>query len=345
MNIKNLNKNLLTSLPQPIIYKLHPMNVTGYFDGEGCFNVTVYLNPKMNTGYSVSITAEFKQHSNSYDLLYSLKNFFNNKGTISFSNKTKTVLRYKISNLDDIINLVLPHFDSYPLMTSKQLNYLDFKKIIIKIKNKEHLTIKGINEIKNIIKNMNTHRKFEEKWNFCYNQVFVEKIKISPEWLSSFADSEGHFKFFYKGVGLNNTNKNKNSSNCAFSISQNVHDFHIMNLILNFFKSGNLYPLSVNESYDSAYKYYTLRNSQNLNSVIEFIIGSRELNKNIIIPFFDQYPLYTTKSLDFKDWKTLIELADNKAYLTEEGRLKMINLSKGLNNSRKLDLLKFNEEN
>lgn len=145
------------------IYKLHPFNVTGYYDGEGCFNISVYLNPKMKTGYSVTFSAEFKQHSNSLKLLQSLKSYFNNKGSISFSNKNETVSRYKISNIDNIVNYIIPHFNKYPLITSKQLNYLDFKKAILLIKDKKHLTEEGINKIIQISKKMNTNRSFEEK--------------------------------------------------------------------------------------------------------------------------------------------------------------------------------------
>jgi len=312
------------------IFPLHPLSVTGYFDGEGCFNISVYLNPKMNTGFSVTFSAEFKQHSNSENLLYSLKSFFDNKGSISYSNKTKTVLRYKISNINDIVNFIIPHFDKYPLITSKQLNYLDFKKAILLINSKKHLTEEGMSEIIKITKNMNTNRPFEEKWKFCYNQSLNKDITLSPEWVSAFSDGEGNFNFHIRNKG--------NSTVCAYSISQNVHDYHVMALIVKFFKCGSLYPLIVDKTFESAYNYFSERKNKGLNSVISYTITSRELNKNIIIPFFEKYPLYSTKALDFEDWKTLIKLVDDKAYLTEEGKIKMLNLSKGMNNSRKLDL-------
>jgi hypothetical protein len=142
---------------------LHPYNVTGYFDSEGCFNISIYKNPNARIGYSVSFTAEIKQHSNSRNVLFSLKEFFNGKGNISYSNKSKTVSRYKISNLKDILSYVLPHFDNYPLITSKYLNYLDFKKAILLIKSGEHLNEKGLNTIRTIISNMNTNRSFLDK--------------------------------------------------------------------------------------------------------------------------------------------------------------------------------------
>jgi len=99
-------------------------------------------NQKFKTGFSFTFTVEVKQRKNSSKILYSLKKFFNCKGfiSISFSNKNKTVRIYKISNLKDIINLVISQFDTFPLVTSKHLNYLDFKKIILIIKSGKHLT-------------------------------------------------------------------------------------------------------------------------------------------------------------------------------------------------------------
>ena len=144
---------------------LHAYNVTGYYDGEGCFNVSIYKNSKMKSGYSVTFSVEFKQHSNSnsINVLYLLKEFFNDKGHISFSNKEKTIARYKISNLNDIVNLILPHFENYPLVTSKYLNFLDFKKAILFIKSGEHLSSDGIIKLREIISKMNTNRSFSDK--------------------------------------------------------------------------------------------------------------------------------------------------------------------------------------
>ena len=38
-----------------------------------------------------------------------------------------------------------------------------------------------------------------------------------------------------------------------------------------------------------------------------------------MIPFFDKYLLLTNKSLDFVDWKRLIEMKNSKLHYTEEG--------------------------
>jgi LAGLIDADG endonuclease len=57
---------------------------------------------------------------------------------------------FKVSNVDFLITHIFPHFDKYPLITSKQLNYLSFKSIVLLLKQKEHLTIDGFNFITEI---------------------------------------------------------------------------------------------------------------------------------------------------------------------------------------------------
>lgn len=314
------------------IYKLHPYNITGYFDGEGCFNISVYLNAKMKTGYSVTFSAEIKQHSNSVNLLYSIKEYFNGKGNISFT--TNSLARYKISNIKDILNLILPHFDKYPLITSKHLNYLDFKKVILMIDSGDHLTEIGITNIIEIISKMNSKRSFLEKWNFCFNQSKIIN-NLNSEWVQAFTDSEGYFKFLVR---------NNHSNSCEFSISQNVHDYHVMLLFIKFFNGGKLYPLSVNSTFESAINYYNSRNNKNINSVIKFVVNTQKLTTDVIIPFFNKYPLYTTKSLDFEDWKTLIHLNDIRYFKTIEGKTKMLNLSKGMNKGRIIETIEDTSE-
>ena len=107
------------------IPKLLPYGVTGNFDGEGCFSVSVYKNKKMKTGYSITVTAEIKQAKLSENILHGVKFYFNDKGSITSHNN---ISRYKVSSINDIITYIIPHFDNYPLLSSKQLNYLDFKK-------------------------------------------------------------------------------------------------------------------------------------------------------------------------------------------------------------------------
>ena len=66
-------------------------------------------------------------------------NFFRGIGYISKPNKNSTV-EFRVSTLDSIRNIIIPHFDNYPLITKKYSDYVLLKKIIF---NKEHNTLEG----------------------------------------------------------------------------------------------------------------------------------------------------------------------------------------------------------
>lgn len=56
-----------------------------------------------------------------------LKFFFGGIGYVSKHNKTSTV-EFRVNTLKDLVNVILPHFDNYPLITKKHSDYLLFKK-------------------------------------------------------------------------------------------------------------------------------------------------------------------------------------------------------------------------
>jgi len=77
-------------------------------------------------------------HLKDIDLLKSIQSFF---GTgVLVIDKTKNSVRYSVNSLDDIINIIIPHFDKYPLLTKKRVDFLLFKSAVLLIKDKKHLT-------------------------------------------------------------------------------------------------------------------------------------------------------------------------------------------------------------
>lgn len=53
-------------------------------------------------------------------------------------NNKKAVL-YQVRNINDITNIIIPHFEKYPLITQKQSNFILFKNIVELIDKGEHL--------------------------------------------------------------------------------------------------------------------------------------------------------------------------------------------------------------
>jgi LAGLIDADG endonuclease len=65
--------------------------------------------------------------------------------------------------MKSIRNIIIPHFDKYPLITSKNLDFKDFKVIVTMCDKDEHKKSEGMEIIKKIKSNMNKLRSFEQR--------------------------------------------------------------------------------------------------------------------------------------------------------------------------------------
>lgn len=70
-----------------------------------------------------------------------MKSYFGNVGNIS---KSQHSAQFRVASLKDLTNIIIPHFDKYPLLTQKKADFLLFKKAINIINGKEHLTKEGL---------------------------------------------------------------------------------------------------------------------------------------------------------------------------------------------------------
>jgi len=75
-------------------------------------------------------------------------------GTLQISRNTVelTVVKY-----DDILNIIIPFFDKYPIFGEKQLDFKDFKSVVYLLKEK-NLTDENLEKILEIKVGMNTGR-------------------------------------------------------------------------------------------------------------------------------------------------------------------------------------------
>lgn len=57
---------------------------------------------------------QIKMHERDRALIQSIQDFFGGIGYVSKPNNRATV-EFRVSTLNDIINIIIPHFDNYPL--------------------------------------------------------------------------------------------------------------------------------------------------------------------------------------------------------------------------------------
>ena len=127
----------------------------GFVEGEGCFMVVVQEAKRgFAERYDISLRFTITQHNRDLVLLEGLINYLG-CGRCSLSRNEATFI---VSKFSDISNKIIPLFNEYPLIGTKQVNYLDFLKVVDLIRAKDHLTKEGVEKIQIIKSNMNNKR-------------------------------------------------------------------------------------------------------------------------------------------------------------------------------------------
>ncbi len=215
-------------------------------------------------------------------LLYDLQKFFGGIGTIRKDIKSNA-LKFTVADIKGLTNIIIPHFNKYPLLSQKAADFNFFSKIV-ELQNKgAHLELNGLQEIINIKSSMNLGLSDILKTEFPLINPVKRSVIIStnipdPNWISGFVSGDGNFD-----AGIRES-KNKIGFRVylRFRISQDVRDIQLMELIIKYFGTGRI------EKGERGTVY---------NLVISKFL---DLNQKII-PFFNQYPLNGVKKLDYLD--------------------------------------------
>ena len=120
------------------------MWVTGLTDAEGSFIVSVYKRGS-NGKWQVKPSFERWLESKDKATLDDLQNFFG-VGIVNTREK-RGVTSYTVTRHKDLLNVIIPHFNKYPLQSQKRVDFELFAQIVALIAQGEHLTDSGLLKI------------------------------------------------------------------------------------------------------------------------------------------------------------------------------------------------------
>ena len=121
----------------------------GFTDAEGCFRITIN-NKVIRFNFIICL------HVDDKEVLEFIKSRLN-CGTISKSGKT--LVSFNISKKEDLLNILIPLFENFPLNGVKYLDYLAFKEAILKKLDNSIPLDKKLELITNLKNSMNTKRE------------------------------------------------------------------------------------------------------------------------------------------------------------------------------------------
>ena len=150
-------------------------------------------------------------HSKDEDLLRMIQSYFGGIGILSV---TGSKVLWRVLSVKELM-IITDHFDKYPLITKKRLDFLLFKEALQLFILKEHLTTDSLIKMASIKASFNKGLSINLKEAFptakiidppCLPSKGLIDVKegksINPFWIGGFTEAEGCFLLLFKRIKL-----------------------------------------------------------------------------------------------------------------------------------------------
>ena len=131
--------------------------ISGYVDGEGCFTVSFSPRRKLRTGWEVRPSFSVSQNADRAEVLSAIRTYFGCGGFRP--DRSDKTIKYEVRDLASLLARVIPHFEQYPLMSSKRRDFEIFAVICRLLEGRKHLNREGMREIATLAVTMNPSGK------------------------------------------------------------------------------------------------------------------------------------------------------------------------------------------
>ena len=126
--------------------------IVGFVDGEGCFHVAINKNNTTALGFQVQPEFTVVQHERDIQILYALKDYFG-CGVVRRNNGDRFC--YRARSASHLREKIIPFFEQHKLKTKKRVDFEKFRDVVLLIEEKKHLTVEGLQNIREIQAGMN----------------------------------------------------------------------------------------------------------------------------------------------------------------------------------------------
>jgi len=175
----------------------------------------------------------------------------------------------------------------------------------------------GLKKIVNLINGELRTPKLHQLYNLIdwlnkNHRTNIKKLPLNKDnlenssWLSGFVDADGSFYVQYTKT---EQGARKRKISCRLRIEQRIFDpitnensFYLLNQISLFLNCKLL-----------------TRTHKSTNNTYYTLTASSKVSLDIIINYFNKYPLFSSKYLDYKDWEKVAYLIINNPHYSEQG--------------------------
>lgn len=99
---------------------LEPWFIVGFVDGEGSWGLSISKDSTRKLGYAIGPQFTIGVHACDLPLLKRIANQF---GVGYISSGPNNLVRWQVSSIPDLVNVIIPFFDKYPLISQKQADF------------------------------------------------------------------------------------------------------------------------------------------------------------------------------------------------------------------------------
>jgi hypothetical protein len=227
---------------------------------------------------------------------------------------------FVVKSIDEIVEVLLPLFDEYPLRGSKLVGYNKFKTVALMVKEKKHLTLEGLIQILNLSYFMNkeTSLRTDESKETLVNKLIKKygelptvldvvlannitnnKENLTLEFVRGLIDGDGSFNVSFVTT--------RRRINVNFTVVCELASISVLNDLVDYFSCGTVYKLQSNAA------RYQVQNVEDM------------LDK--IYPKLKDIKFNTIKQNHFEKTIKVAELIKNNGYKTDEGLKTIVDLA------------------
>ena len=137
--------------------KLNPYYLVGFIDGEGCFSISLCKHKTLKQRKEVRLAFEIELRNDDREILERVRDTLKCGQIYKLDYERygwRPHVKYKISKFSDIADKLIPFLKKYPLQAKKAKSFKIFVKAMELMKNREHLTVKGIQKFEKLQQRM-----------------------------------------------------------------------------------------------------------------------------------------------------------------------------------------------
>lgn len=309
-----------------------------------------FLLPLLVGGPDMANSMDLLKKKYNYNLNYLKKNF--SKVNLLRANKPKTIKSSYLAGLFEGDGHILiskpgtkkmhnPRFcitfglKNEPL-AKKLLSIIEFGHIRFKPKdNACVLTISPVKGLKTVVSLINGELRTPKvnqlylliDWLNKNHNANIKKLPLKTEnisndsWFAGFVDADGSFSIQHT---KKETGALKRKISCRLRIEQRMFD-PITNIS---------YSDVLSEIVKFLHCNLLTRTQKSTKNQYFTITASSRKSMQVILYYFESFPLYSSKYLDWVDWSNAVKLMLNDIHYTDEGIIEIDNLKNRMNNKR-----------